>query len=166
MVAVVEEDASAGQFRVGVPGGVVLFASVIEGGYQESARCGGWTALLERVVKGKKILVETSGIGDGEFYVLGFGELDEFGGFFEVSGRGWKLEDIEFLFYCGSEVLIAAVQAGGDEEAIELVLDYQLAVVIVEVAFVFFGEFFGKVSVFIGDGLDFEAASSRSRCEQ
>jgi hypothetical protein len=72
---------------------------------------------------------------------------------------------VKLLFYCHLKVFGATVHWGGHKQAIELVLDYQLPVIVVSGAVVFFGDLLRKICIIVPHGRNGEAVEIFRRFE-
>ena len=140
LVAVVQEDATAGQFWVGLPCGVLAVTNVAKCCYQKDVLD---LALLYIVAECGEAIGEAERVADGKFYILLPGQLDEPGSLLKIPGCGGRLEDMNLLLHRHAHVFLACVHAGGDEKAARFMLiilpfaaqtrvhrGYQLAVVV------------------------------------
>jgi hypothetical protein len=67
---------------------------------------------------------------------------------------------VELLFYCHLKIFGATVQWGRHEQAIDLVLDYQLAVIVISGAIVFFGDLLRKICIIVPHGRNGEVVET------
>jgi len=58
------------------------------------------------------------------------------------------------------------MRGGGHKQAIELILDYQLPVIIVSGALAFSGDSLGEICILVGDGMNLEMIHPLGRFEQ
>ena len=152
-----QEHPPASQFPVGLPAIMRIIPDVAESFQQKNLL---YMGLLKKLPQCEKALCETAGIGNGELNALFFRYVYEFRRLLEISRSRRKFEYVESFFHRPLYVFVATVHTGCNKQAVELVLYYQLSVVIVCSASMFIGDFFNQVRVLISDGLDIEILES------
>ena len=148
-----QQHAAAGQFRVGPPAGLQIITEVTESRHEIDMFD---LALHKILAQLHKAPVELARIAYGKLYLVLFGQADKFRRLFEIPRRRRQLQDVEFLFHRCSHIFIATVYRFGYQQAIELILNNQLPVIIVSGTLVFAGDFLGEIRILVGHGLNFQ----------
>jgi hypothetical protein len=119
-----------------------------------------------QIVGGRIAAVETRRVGDHQAHVFVLGHLHQFEPFPERAGGRRQLQNVKFPAECGFQMLGARVNVGRQEQAVELVLDDELAIIAVGLTLVFCRGLFGLLSVLVGDSPNLEAAGRGGRPQQ
>ena len=123
-------------------------------------------ALGDHLLSGHEAALEPCRVGHRKLHPFALGHPHVFERLFERPCRRRHLQDVELLPDRRLQLLVAGIGFRGHQQAIELVLHDELAVVAVSVTVVLGGGFFGFLRVQVGHGLDLKAAGRGRRLEQ